>query len=241
MLLDWELLILCVGISFGVFLAIAKLKDMKRLLASVIMLSLVVACKKEVGKPVPSEIDTITRVKPLDSATIAREKVKKEGDIKMVNDEVLKALKAKDYKAFASLIHPEKGISFSMYAFVDPKADKHFSKEEFEKYLPTKTLFTWGTKDGSGDPYKATINDYLGKWVFSGDFTTSQYSLNKFIGGGNSLNNLEKIYSKKDFTENYIKGTEKNGEMDWKTVRFVFEEFQGKYYLIAVVNDQWTI
>ena len=205
------------------------------------VLSLMAACKKEAGKPVPNEIDTVTRVQPKDSATIAKEKIKKEGDIKMVNDEVLKALKAKDYKTFASFIHPEKGISFSMYAFVDPKADKHFSKEEFEKYQPTKTLFTWGAHDGSGDPYKATINDYLGKWVFAGDFTTAQYSLNKFTAGGNSLNNLEKVYPKKDFTENYIKGTEKNSEMDWKTIRLIFEEFQGKYYLIAVVNDQWTI
>ncbi|MFP3597394.1 hypothetical protein [Chryseobacterium sp. SIMBA_029] len=55
------------------------------------------------------------------------------------------------------------------------------------------------------------------------------------------MNNLKEIYPKKDFTENYIKGTEKNGEMDWKTIRFVFDEFQGKYYLIAVINDQWTI
>ncbi|RXM51562.1 MULTISPECIES: hypothetical protein [unclassified Chryseobacterium] len=214
---------------------------MKKLLVAVIVLSLAVACKKEVGKPVPSEIDTITRVQPKDSATIAKEKIKKEGELKKVNDEVLQALKAKDYKTFASFIHPEKGISFSMYAFVDPKADKHFSKEDFEKYQPTKTLFTWGAMDGSGDPYKATINDYLGKWVFAADFTASQYSQGKFIGGGNSLNNLEKIYPNKDFTENYIKGTEEKSDMDWKTLRMVFEEFQGKYYLIAVVNDQWTI
>lgn len=214
---------------------------MKKLLISMLVLGLAVACKKEAGKPIPNEIDTIARVKETDSVKTVQDKVKKEGALKLANDEVLQALKAKDYKAFASFIHPEKGVSFSMYAFVDPKADKNFSKADFEKYQPTKTLFTWGAKDGSGDPYKATINDYLGKWVFSKDFTTGQYSANKFIGGGNSLNNLQKIYPKSDFTENYIKGTEKNGEMDWKTVRFVFEEFQGKYYLIAVVNDQWTI
>jgi hypothetical protein len=214
---------------------------MKKLLISMMVLALAVACKKEAGKPVSSEIDTITRVKPLDSAAVAKEKKLKEEAFKKANDEVLQALKAKDYKTFASFIHPEKGISFSMYAFIDPKSDKHFSKEDFEKYQPTKTLFTWGEQDGSGDPYKATINDYLGKWVFSNDFTASQYSFNKFLGRGNSLNNLEEIYPKSDFTENYIKGTEKNSEMDWKTLRFVFEEFQGKYYLIAVVNDRWTI
>ncbi|MGE8511295.1 MAG: hypothetical protein ACN6N7_01245 [Chryseobacterium culicis] len=213
---------------------------MKKILMAVFVLSMIVACKKEVGKPVPNEIDSIAQTKT-DSADIIKNNANKEVVLKQTNDEVLKALKAKDYTTFASLIHPEKGIRFSMYAFVDTKGDKHFSKADFEKYQPTKTLFTWGAHDGSGDPYKATINEYLGKWVFSKDFTASQYSLNKFIGGGNSLNNLQEIYPKDDFTENYIKGTEKYGEMDWKTVRFVFEEFQGKYYLIAVVNDQWTI
>lgn len=198
------------------------------------------ACKKESSKPTDHKVDSTaqTTVQTSDpSQTI----INREEIIKEANDEVLKALKDKDYKRFAEFIHPEKGVRFSMYAFVDPKEDKQFSKTDFEKYQPTKTIFTWGAHDGSGDPYRATINDYLGKWVFSKDFTASQFSLDKFQGGGNSLNNLEKIYPKLSFTENYIKGTEKNGEMDWETLRFVFEEFKGKYYLVGVINDQWTI
>lgn len=205
------------------------------------VLSMATACKKEAQKPVPNVIDSMAQAKSDSAAGKVQNNAAKETVLKQNNDEVLQALKNKDYKAFASWIHPEKGIRFSMYGFVDSKEDKHFSRADFEKYLPTKTLFTWGAEDGSGDPYKATINDYLGKWVFSKDFTASQYSLNKFMGGGNSLNNLKEMYPKNDFTENYIKGTEKYGNMDWKTVRFVFEEFQGKYYLVAVVNDQWTI
>ncbi|PKF74114.1 hypothetical protein [Chryseobacterium sp. PMSZPI] len=213
---------------------------MKKLLIPLFVLILIVACKKNAEKPVPNVIDSTAQVKP-DSTSTSETITNKEASLKKANDEVLQTLKNKDYKTFASFIHPEKGVRFSMYAFVDPKSDKQFSKADFEKYQPTKTLFTWGAHDGSGDAYKATINDYLGKWVFSKDFTASQYSPNQFLGGGNSLNNLKEIYSKDDFTENYIKGTEKNGEMDWKTLRFVFEDFQGKYYLVAVVNDQWTI
>lgn len=212
---------------------------MKKLIVAIVVVGLVAACKKTPEKPVPNVID---------SMAVAQEKnkeaVKHKTDtvaLKKVNDEVLQTLKNKDYKAFASYIHPEKGIRFSMYALVEPKEDKQFSKADFEKFQPTKTLFTWGAMDGSGDPYKATINDYLSKWVFSKDYTASQYSVNEFQAGGNSLNNLKEIYTGNDFTENYIKGTEKNGEMDWKTLRLVWEEFQGKYYLVAVVNDQWTI
>lgn len=198
------------------------------------------ACKKESNKSAVHKVDSTTQTTVQtsnpDKTTITKEEI-----IKEANDEVLKTLKNKDYKRFAEFIHPEKGVRFSMYAFVDPKEDKQFSKTDFEKYQLTKTLFTWGSYDGSGDLYKATINDYLSKWVFSKDFTASQFSLDKFQGGGNSLNNLEKAYPKLNFTENYIKGTEKNGEMDWKTLRFVFEEFKGKYYLVGVINDQWTI
>lgn len=213
---------------------------MKKLIIPIFVLSLAVACKKNPEKPVPNIVDSMAQAKEKNKETAVPHKTD-EAAVKKANDEILLTLKNKDYKAFASFIHPEKGIRFSMYALVDPKEDKNFSKADFEKFQPTKTLFTWGAMDGSGDPYKATISDYLAKWVFSKDFTTSQYSLNKFQAAGNSLNNLKEIYPGKDFTENYIKGTEKSGEMDWKTIRFVFEEFQGKQYLIAVVNDQWTI
>ncbi|RYE28989.1 MAG: hypothetical protein EOP48_32965 [Sphingobacteriales bacterium] len=59
---------------------------------------------------------------------------------------------------------------FSMYAFIVPEEDKVFSKSDFLKFQPTGTIFTWGTMDGSGDVYQATINDYLTKWVYSKDF-----------------------------------------------------------------------
>ncbi|KFF18592.1 hypothetical protein [Chryseobacterium sp. JM1] len=214
---------------------------MKNLIIPIFVLALLTGCKKTPEKPVPNVVDSMALAKEKNIENTAQQKKTDEAAVKAANDLILQALKNKDYKTFTSFIHPEKGISFSMYGFVNPKEDQHLSKEDFEKFQPTKTLFTWGAQDGSGDPYKASINDYLTKWVFSKDFTGSQYSLNKFQAGGNSLNNLKEIYSGKDFTENYIKGTEKNGEMDWKTIRFVFEEFQGKQYLVAVVNDQWTI
>ena len=29
--------------------------------------------------------------------------------------------------------------------------------------------------------------------------------------------------------------------MDWRILRLVFEEYQGKRYLVAIVNEQWTV
>lgn len=209
---------------------------------AVILLSFlaVVACKKNPEKFVNNKADS---TKPAQTGNRQQTSVSvdKETALKAANEGVLQALKDKNYKRFADFIHPEKGVRFSMYAFVSPEGDKLFSKSDFIKYQPTKTIFTWGALDGSGDLYKSTITDYLIKWVYSKDFATGQVSINEFQGKGNSMNNLKEIYPKADFTENFVKGSESNPEMDWKCLRLVFEQYQGKYYLVGVVNDQWTI
>ena len=161
--------------------------------------------------------------------------------IKELNDEILETLKNRDTTAFSQFIHPEKGVLFSMYGYIDPAANKHFSRADFKKYSNTNTKFTWGAKDGTGQALVLTIQDYLTTWVFKKDFSASDYYFNVFRGSGNSLNNLKTIYPDAIFTENYIAGTEEYGGLDWNSLRLVFEKFEGKYYLIAVVNDQWTV
>jgi len=214
---------------------------MKKILFSIIILT-AAGCKKKPEKFVNDHKDSSGQVTDSTKNTSAAiTPLSKEESLKKLNEAVIRSLKNKNYKKFAEYIHPQKGVRFSMYAFVNPEQDKKFSKSDFAKYLPSKTIFTWGALDGSGDLYKATVNYYLEKWVYSTDFATGQVSLNEFQGSGNSLNNLKKIYPNADFTENFIKGSEDNAGMDWRCLRFVFEEFKTRYYLVAVINDQWTI
>lgn len=169
------------------------------------------------------------------------ETLNKEETLKNLNNEIVSVLKSKDYAKLANYIHPDKGVQFSMYAYVKPKKDKHFTKEDFNKYVATNIKFTWGEKDGTGDPLVLSIKDYLNQWVFKRDFAEGEFYFNTFKGTGNSLNNLKEIYPDEDFTENYIGGSEEYGGMDWNCLRFVFEELFGTYYLVAVINDEWTI
>jgi len=213
-------------------------KIMKKIFFLIMILSMV-ACKKNPEKFVNDAADSSE--KAVVNTGDSTKSINKEDALKSINEMIVQSLKEKNYKKFADYIHPEKGVRFSMYAFVNPAEDKKFSQADFRKYEPSKTVFTWGAMDGSGDLYKATINDYLAKWVYAKDFATGQVSINEFQGSGNSLNNLTKIYPGADFTENFIKGSEANAEMDWKCLRLVFEKYQDKYYLVAVINDQWTI
>jgi len=206
---------------------------------AVLLLLIIFSCDKKQEKNPAVSTDNIKRSN--ERTDTKQDALSTEVALKKTNDEVLQALKVGYYDIFANYIHPQKGVRFSMYAFINKNEDKQLSKADFEKYLPSKTVFTWGSRDGSGEIYKATLNSYLKDWVFKKDFTKSEYAFNKFLAGGNSLNNLKEIYPNTNFTENYISGSEKNSGMDWNALRFVFEEFDGKYYIVAVINDEWTI
>lgn len=175
-----------------------------------------------------------------DSAVGNSAEILKQQTLEEANRKIIAILKSGNFEELSAHIHPEKGIRFSMYAFSDTLKNKHFSREEFEKYLPTKILFTWGEKDGSGELLVLSIEDYLKNWLYKRDFSGGKYAENTFIGHGNSLNNLKQIYPKAEFTENYIAGTEKYGGMDWNSLLLVFEKKDGKYFLVAIINDQWT-
>jgi len=210
---------------------------MKPFIYSFLFLSLI-SCQKEAKTEVltanqSTAKDTISAIPKIPEK-------RTEKSLKDKNDEILEALKTQDFDKFATFIHPQKGVTFSMYAYIQPKKDKHFTKEEFLKYAPSNIKFTWGEKDGSGDLLQLSIQNYFAKWVFKKDFTNSEYAFNSFARSGNSLNNLKEIYPNTQFTENYIPGTAEFAEMDWNVLRFVFEEIAGKTYLVAVINDEWT-
>ncbi len=216
---------------------------MKKHFFILVLLSLTHCAKESETKSDILKKDSIVQNDSLKTANSSLESgtVNKEETLKTLNNEILSTLKMKDYVKFTNYIHPEKGVRSSMYGYVNPKKDKNFTKEEFKKYVTTNIKFTWGDQDGTGDPLILSIKDYLIQWVFKKDFTKGEFHFNTFKGTGNSLNNLKEIYPNNDFTENYIGGSEEYGEMDWNCLRFVFEELYGTYYLVAVINDEWTI
>ena len=155
---------------------------------------------------------------------------------------IKQALVYQNYAAIAPLIHPTRGVRFSMYAYVDPQTDKMFSRAQFEQYLKASRIkFTWGQKDGTGDIYITPLPNYLKVWVDGNKYKAIAPTLNTFQGYGNSLNNLTEIYPNANFVEFYYSGSEQYDGMDWRALRLVFEEYKGKQYLVAIVNDQWTI
>ena len=158
---------------------------------------------------------------------------------------ILTLLKSKNYSAFANYIHPVEGIRFSPYGFVDTVHDIKLTKQKFinEAGNPVQDMIVWGEFDGTGDPIKMTLNNYLRRFVYDVDFAKPEKrSVNKFIGGGNSLNNLESVYKNCDFTESHFSGfDQKYAGMDWRSLRLVFKIRDRRFFLVGIVHDEWTI
>ena len=154
---------------------------------------------------------------------------------------IQRALANKDFARITNDIHPTRGVRFSMYAYVRPETDKVFSREQFAQYLQqSKIRFTWGEKDGTGDLLVTPLPTYLDTWIDASQFNNANISINEFQHSGNMINNLKKIYPNSEVVEFYHKGSEEYSGMDWRIMRLVFEEYQGKRYLVAIVNEQWT-
>lgn len=154
---------------------------------------------------------------------------------------IQRALANKDFARITNDIHPTRGVRFSMYAYVRPETDKVFSREQFAQYLQqSKIRFTWGEKDGTGDLLVTPLPTYLDTWIDASQFNNANISINEFQHSGNMINNLKKIYPNSEVVEFYHKGSEEYAGMDWRIMRLVFEEYQGKRYLVAIVNEQWT-
>ena len=157
--------------------------------------------------------------------------------------QVLTSIKHRDFKKLSDFIHPILGVRFSPYAYIDTTTDMKFTADNFIDQIKKRNKFNWGNYDGSGDTIFLTIEDYFSRFVYNADFLNAEkISLNKMIGGGNSLNNLETVYIGCRYSESYFSGFDKkfNG-MDWCSLRLVFKRHQENFYLVGVVHDQWTI
>jgi len=158
---------------------------------------------------------------------------------------VMRALKDGNMRTLAAWAHPDKGIRFSPYAYVDTKKDLVFSRQELKGLMDESEVREWGTMDGSGELIKLKYADYHKRFVYDADFfKDAEISLNEQLGKGNTINNLNDVYPKANhnFVEYYIEGTDPEVKgMDWRSLRLVFEKIGEDQALVGIIHDQWTI
>lgn len=157
--------------------------------------------------------------------------------------QILLAIKDNNYQKIADFIHPNLGVRFSPYGYIDTLNHIKFNPKQFLQQVKKSEEIKWGHYDGTGKEIILPIDQYFEEFVYDADFLHADTtSVNEIIGKGNSLNNLEEVYPGSDFVEKHFYGGDKRyGGMDWRSLRLVFQPLKEELYIVAIVHDQWTI
>jgi len=163
--------------------------------------------------------------------------------------EAILTLRDHDLPALAGLAHPLLGVTFAPYAFVRTpqqeggEAALTFTRDQLSGLWADPTVYHWGVYDGSGEPIELTFQEYYAQFVYDVDFAQPEViGYGQSIGQGNSINNIAEVWPAAVTVEYHFSGFDPQYDgMDWRSLRLVFEQADGIWYLVGVVHDQWTI
>ena len=157
--------------------------------------------------------------------------------------EAVNIIKTGDLNDIEDYAHPDKGVRFSAYSYVDTQNDLVIDASNFTGLMESSQTYTFGSYDGTGDPINMTFSDYYQEFVYDEDFADAEIiGNNTIVKTGNTLNNMADVYPGAYFVEFHFPQFDPQYEgMDWKSLRIVMEQDDGIWYIIGVIHDQWTI
>lgn len=165
-------------------------------------------------------------------------------DLREAAGAVAEALEARDLERLAELVHPETGVRFSPYAYVEPEEHVILTREDLRAAAAGAALErSWGHHDGTGQPIELTFREYLDRFVYDAPYLAQgRVSVDERQGRGNTLDNAAQVYPEARIVEYHLPGRDpRYGGMDWRSLRLVLEEREGRWYLVGVAHDEWTI
>lgn len=157
--------------------------------------------------------------------------------------DVMELIKAKDMNTLSTYIHPTSGVRFTPYFNIDMQTDQVFTAQQITGLMQNNQVVHWGEYDGSGDPIDLDFSDYYDRFIYDQDFVNPHLIGNNVaIGTGNIIDNIAQAYPNGHFTEFHFTGFDNQYEgIDWESLRLVFEDVGGIWYLVGIVHGQWTI
>lgn len=154
---------------------------------------------------------------------------------------ILILLRDRDLTQLAELVHPERGVRFTPFGYIQ-ETDRVFTADQLPDLLADPTVWEWGFHAGSGDPILLTFAEYYERFVYSHNFFQCEtVGLNQRVSVGSSLDNSQTFFPGATVFDYHFDGFDPlYGGMDWRSLRLILEPWDGGWYLVGVINDEWT-
>lgn len=162
--------------------------------------------------------------------------------IKEIAERLVYALSQKDAETIGAMTHPQKGVRFTPYTHISLQEDLVFTQKDMKYFFEDQEEYLWGYYDGIGTEILLSPSQYYQEFIYSQNFIEAeQVGYNKVISSGNMLENQFEIYEKAIVVEYYFSGFNPDfAGLDWRSLRLVFQEYNGTWKLVGVINNQWT-
>lgn len=175
--------------------------------------------------------------------TLIEEVFEEDTSLMAAADAVILALDDRDMNALSQLVHPTLGLRFAPFALI---LDEYlvFMPDELPGMLDFEhqTVYKWGDYMWTGDPIELSFYDYYYRFVYSAYFIRAEeIGINEKVSPQDMINNSYEFFPGSEFVEYYFSGI--NPEyigLDWQSLRLVFVEENGTWWLVCIVHEEWT-
>ena len=155
--------------------------------------------------------------------------------------DILRNIKARDYKALSGCIHPEKGVIFSPYSYVNKDEDITLTADQLLS-SGNNSKYIWGSYGEGPNPIELTIEEYFDQFVYDKDYLSAdQVAVNSIIRSGNSIENVAEVFNDCLFVDFHDPGSTAYEGLDWSSLKIVLENYNGDYKVVAIIHSSYTL
>lgn len=156
---------------------------------------------------------------------------------------ILKALDGKNMEKLSHYVHPEKGVRFTPFTYVQPEEDIVLSAEEVRTAFEDDTIRNWGMSDaGEEEDMRLPFSQYYLDYLWDQNYLEAKkVAWNERMMHGSMIDNAREAYPDAQIVEYHFPGFEEQyGGLDWVSLRLILEQHEKRWYLVGIIHDRWS-
>ncbi len=155
---------------------------------------------------------------------------------------IINYIKAKEFEKVSSFVSIDSGLRFSPYSYIW-HTDLRFTKEQVAGLWYNKKSYDWGGEDESGSSMIYPFKKYYEMFIYPNDFANApQIEVNKTLRANTtSITNFKELYPGTINVDFHFPKTSEEIFYDWATLRLLFIEENGRWYLFNISHEKYSI
>lgn len=165
---------------------------------------------------------------------------------------LLPLLQKKDFSSLVPFVHPVKGLMIAAQARIEMGDDypvRTISVTDLPRFLENTKKTIWGSRGATGMPIEMTAKDFWEKIMFRRKVTPSlKYTFDTVqatdMNDEGIKEQLQKRFPGSHFVDYLLPEVSSENVLEYErqaSFRLIFEEYQGRWYLVGLMLDQFTI